>query len=183
MAGASVAKQKNKDIEVSWSVAEEGSTKKYEIERSANGTTFTKAGEVTAKGISGAVSYQWLDKSPLLGNNFYRIKGVDADASYKMSKIVIVKIDGTATAAAAMNVFPNPVINKLLKIQLNNLDKGEYTVQLINTQGQQIAQIPFKFAGGTGLQIFSLGKNISRGIYYVKIINNSISLSQAIFIE
>src|SRR5687767_2113099 len=57
------AYQKLSDIEVAWKV-NETDIHKYEVERSADGRTFVKIGEVIATGRTGLLTYTFLDANP-----------------------------------------------------------------------------------------------------------------------
>ena len=178
------ATQKGKEIEVKWSVAEETSTKKYEVERSADGVSFSKQGEVTARGTNGSESYQWMDHRPLTGNNFFRIRSIDADGRYLLSRVVLVKFNGEVNAEpSGIKVYPNPVKNKQVNIQLVNLEKGEYTIQLLNTRGQLISQQVIIHSGGNASHLISLDNNLPAGIYYIKLLNKVSGFTQLIYIE
>ncbi len=178
------AKQKDKDVEIDWTVAEESSTRKYEIERSSDGVSFSKTGEVTAKGSNGNVSYQWLDVQPLSGKNFYRVRGVNADGKYLLSKIVLVNIDAASTpVVSSIKVFPNPVINQQINLQLTDLPKGAYTVQLINPQGQVVLIQNINHNGGSAGQVISIPKTLAAGIYIIQVGNATTRGSQSIRIN
>jgi Secretion system C-terminal sorting domain len=90
-----------------WSVGIESNVSGYEVERSSNGVNFTRIGFVPAVA---ARSYSFTDESILAGQNFYRLKTVDLDASYKYS--TIVRVNGSA-ASVSMKLFPNPVQGQL----------------------------------------------------------------------
>ncbi len=178
------ATQKNKDVDVNWNVAEESNVKKYKIERSNDGVSFAAIGEVNARGIAGNQSYQWLDVHPDAGKNFYRIRSVDADGKFMFSSIVWVNIDApAATAAASIKVFPNPVKDQQINLQLIDVPKGQYTVQLINAAGQQLMTKSFDHPGGTSNQVFNFNNKLPGGIYYLKLIGNDKTYLQTIYVD
>ena len=178
------AVQKGNNIQVDWSVEEETTVRRYEVERSADGISFIKVGEVSAKAVNGSADYQFMDTSPLSGTNFFRIRTINADAQFLLSKVVLVKISGSVVIApvGGISVFPNPVVNRELHLRLVNLEKGTYMLLLVNTQGQKVFQQQVIHSGGTDTQLIDLDKKLPAGIYYLKIINNAISFSQAITI-
>jgi hypothetical protein len=177
------ASQKNKDIQVEWSVAEESSTVKYQVEHSTNGTSFTVAGEVNARGVAGNQDYLWLHTQPASGNNFYRVKAINADGKYVLSNIVLVKIGTALTAEPALKVFPNPVKNLMLNMLLSDMPKGQYPVQLVNQQGQIVFTQSISHNGGTASQAISITKTIPPGIYYLKLLTENKVYNQKIYIE
>src|SRR5258705_5811041 len=64
----------NNTVLVNWKVAVEQDMLRYEIERSADGRSFSKEGTVIANAGS---SYSWLDGSALQQASYYRIKSID----------------------------------------------------------------------------------------------------------
>ena len=172
---------KGKAVEVDWKLEEESNTRRYEIERSLNGVSFTKIGAVTARGSNGTESYQWLDGNPQTGNNFYRIRSVNADGRSVWSPVAQVKID--AIVNSAIKVFPNPVKDKQVNIQLVDMKKGDYTIQVVNAQGQQVSTQNITHLGGTSAKTILVPKTVPSGIYYLKVMNNEEHYVQTIYIE
>ncbi|HMC99563.1 MAG TPA: hypothetical protein VKH37_05390, partial [Ferruginibacter sp.] len=128
------AAKKNSGVQVDWTAKTETNMDHYEIERSNDGVQFNKIGTIAAVGNSNvAVSYTFFDPNPQFGNNFYRVKAIDRTTAMKYTSIVNVNI---AKGTPAIVVYPNPVIGKDLNLQLANLDKGNYTVTLVNNIGQ-----------------------------------------------
>jgi hypothetical protein len=97
---------------LTWTIENETNQDYYIIERSFNGSTFTKAGSVDAVNDSGVHEYRFLDYS-LPGNGidviYYRIKQKDLLGNTAVSRLVALPI---ASHASAVNVYPNPVINE-----------------------------------------------------------------------
>ena len=66
---------------------------------------FSSIGTVLARNTSGTNNYALDDASPLSGVNYYRLKIVDRDGSYKYSFIIAVNNKQLQT----LTLFPNPV--------------------------------------------------------------------------
>lgn len=177
------AAPKAKDNLVQWSVAEESSTLKYQIEHSTTGVHFTVAGEVFARGIAGVQDYQWLHLQPATGSNFYRVKAINADGKFVLSNIVQVKTGAIVLSEPYIKVFPNPVTNLQLNILLGNMPRGQYAVQLVNTQGQVVFKKIIEHGGGTASQVFPIANGIPAGIYYVQVAGGTHRHSQLIKID
>jgi hypothetical protein len=174
------ASRQNKDILVEWQVAEENGILKYEIERSADGNNFSKKAEVTAIGNNSTETYQWLDTNPLTGNNYYRVRGIQADGKMFISKIVSVKIDAVT---ASFMVSPNPVRNQQVNIRSAELQKGKYSLQIFSSRGQQIINHSIDHPGGPFVQTISLNKILAAGIYYLQVSGDKENWKQKIIIE
>lgn len=171
---------KNKDIQVDWKVTEESGIQKYEIDKSVEGIHFYKIGEVSASGNNSTESYHWLDENPVTGNNYYRVRAIQADGKYFVSKIAVVKINARN---AVIKVFPNPVKNKRINIRSDEMAKGKYLILLHNPQGREIIRLVIDHPGGSFNQIVYCSNMLPGGIYYLHIANESDEYEQIIFIE
>jgi len=98
------AKEYNGTVILSWETASENNNDFFEIERSENGKDFAAIGKIDAKGDSrDIVKYSFIDKMPINGTDYYRLKQVDFDGRYEYSNVVKIAISGKE-----LNVFPNP---------------------------------------------------------------------------
>jgi len=99
-------------VDLTWVTASEYNTRHFEVERSNNGTDYTKLTTVTARGNATSVtSYDMVDPSPLKGINYYRLKIVDNDGSFEYSNIVIIRIENNVQLVT--KVAPNPFTTKV----------------------------------------------------------------------
>ncbi len=99
-------------VDLNWVTATELNTKQFEVERSANGQSYTKIATVAAKGNSSNVtSYDLVDPTPLQGLNYYRLKTVDNDGSFEYSNIVIIRIENNIQLVT--KIAPNPFTGKV----------------------------------------------------------------------
>jgi hypothetical protein len=131
------ATQQNNNIAVEWKVENEINMLKYEVEKSTNGTVFTAAYAVNVNGNANANNtYNWLDVTAETGNNFYRIKTFGNNGEVKYSAIVKVNISSSKTSS--MKIYPNPVTNNIINLQMANQPKGSYLLKLTNNIGQTI---------------------------------------------
>lgn len=96
-------------IKLTWMVASELNVNRYEIERSANGKSFSKIGQVLASGL---VTYTYSDAAYTTGSNYYRLKAVDNDGKYKYSTVVLFKV-GKNTLLSTLKLYPMPAGNDL----------------------------------------------------------------------
>ena len=96
-----------------WHTAAEVDNEKFEIERSKDGVSFAKIGEVEGHGTSvRGQSYQFVDEDPFTGINYYRLKQKDFDGTFEYSNIISLIID-KGDDLSRVNIFPNPVKNML----------------------------------------------------------------------
>jgi hypothetical protein len=172
--------KKGADIQVGWNVAAELSIKKYEVERSGDGNSFSKMGEVAAKGNNSNESYTWTDNSILAGTNYYRIRAIQADGKYFYSKVVEVK---AGAAKQEIRVFPNPIVNSEINLQLIELDKGQYTLLLHNSQGQQVLSRIIDYRGGTSNENIPTDGKLPGGTYYLQVVNKKSKYSHVVIVQ
>lgn len=92
-------------VSLDWNTELEENASHFDIMRSPDGVDFRKIGEVDVKGRnSSGYEYDWLDKRPFLGPNYYRLKMVDKDGSFSYSEIRMVEMSNTY-----ISIYPNPV--------------------------------------------------------------------------
>lgn len=100
---------------LNWSTQQEVNSDYFVIERSIDGSNFSKIGQVTAAGNSSTVrSYSFTDLNPEKGNNYYRFRIVDRDNLSKLSETRRIRNEGMAD----VRMYPNPVIDKL-NVEIN----------------------------------------------------------------
>ncbi|RYE17522.1 MAG: T9SS type A sorting domain-containing protein, partial [Sphingobacteriales bacterium] len=148
-------------INIDWQTAEETNTNRYEIERSHDGTNFTKILTTPAKG-NNAASYSLNDAQPFADVNYYRVKGIENSGQALYSNIVKVS---TGTKETAVNVFPNPATDGVTNLQLNNMPKGSYGVSIVNLGGQVVYSTTFENTGRNSTYSLEFGKTTAAGMY------------------
>lgn len=98
--------------ELHWKTYSEVNADKFEIEKSIDGVAFNYIGEVSAQGYSSTMhEYAFYDYNILSGVQYYRLRMVDFDGSYKLSNIISIDTDGSGVHAIL--IYPNPVQNNL----------------------------------------------------------------------
>lgn len=157
--------QQNENISVEWKVENENNIKEYVIEKSADGQQFTDANRSTAKN-NGSINYQWTDKYPLLQNNYYRIKSIGINGEIHYSNVVKVFIGKNNSA---ITVYPNPVIDGNINLQLTNQPEGIYTLKLLNKLGQVIHLKKVQHMEGSSTETIKLGSLMPKGTYHLEV--------------
>lgn len=173
------ASAKNSGIEVTWSTANESNMNGYEVEESIDGVNFTKAFVVSAKNTA-TNTYNCFDATVVNGNKYYRIKAIEKSGASKYSNVVKVKV-GDKTSEFA--VYPNPVKGGIVNLQMNNVEKGSYTIRIFNNLGQEVASKNILYTGGSVTQTIDLGKSITAGSYRMQISNEIAVITKTIIVE
>lgn len=157
-----------KGVQTAWSGYNEINISSYDVEKSAHGHNFNKLANIPAKTNKALENnYAWFDASPFAGDNFYRIKAINKDGSAQYSSIIKLT---TANAQSSIQVYPNPVHNKTIQLQLNNIDEGYYSLMVYDINGKYFYKSNFQYAGGSSSETINLSKT-SSGIYYVELKN------------
>ena len=160
------AAPKNAGIMVTWNVSYESNMIKYEVERSINGRTFNKIGEVASRNLTSASTYSFFDPNPNNGVNYYRLKLLDQASGAKHSNIVRVSLGRMDPSIA---IYPNPVKEKIITLQLTNMAMGNYELALYNTAGQLAYSKQITHDGGSLSKNITLPANLAKGIYSVQL--------------
>lgn len=147
-------KKEGTAVKLIWKVESEQFVLKYDIERSNNGTSFSKIGSIPAKGLN---YYDFTDSRPE-PKSFYRIKNIDLDGRYQYSKIVF--INNTSTVFRA---FPLPVTSKLT-LQ-HKITKTESRISIFTLDGILLKVI----LPAPGVQLTNIDfSSFKTGIYILK---------------
>jgi len=122
-------------VDLYWQTASEINNDYFTIERSADGENFNEI--LTQQGAgnySGLLSYYDVDRSPLSGVSFYRLKQTDFDGEYSYSGVIKVNRESTDVNFSA---YPNPV-NDIITIRT---DLTEFTLLIYSADGRLINKI------------------------------------------
>jgi uncharacterized repeat protein (TIGR01451 family) len=155
----------NQNILVEWNVENESGILQYQIEKSADGINFLQTGIVSALN-KGFVNYEWTDEQPSEGNNYYRVRSVSHDGKINYTQIVKVTME---KIAQKISVYPNPVTDGSIRLQLKNQPPGIYTIGLFNSLGQLISSKKITVTQGIQQESISIN-NLPAGIYQLKVI-------------
>ena len=164
------ATKKDAKVSVQWNVENQSNMKQYEIERSVDGSNFSKIGSVDANS-NATSSYSWMDAAPATGYNYYRIASVDIDG--KVTYTATVKVQMNGAVLNNISIFPNPIVDATINLQLTNQAQGTYHVKVLNQLGQQVLSTEINHAGGTSSNAIQLDQHLPHGVYNVEVVSPS----------
>lgn len=170
----------NRTVTITWKTQNEQSINHYEVEKSANGISFSSINTVIAQNTF-AGSYSCIDVQPFIGSNYYRIKSIDKNGELKYT--AIIKVNTDSKGKNEMTIYPNPVKNKMLNLQLSGVDTDEYNVKIINNGGQQVFTQNLGIVSGNKTITLSLPQNITAGMYRVVVKGNNNQIQQTVIVE
>lgn len=128
-------------------------------------TVDTKSLVATPYSIAGTV-WQTAD----LANGNLLESGVRAKGSVIE---LISRTDQPNSGDGKINIFPNPITNNQFVIQFNQLEAGNYNIQVTDMMGRQVVQQAVALNGENQAQTIKLNSSSSKGIYLVKVTDQS----------
>jgi Secretion system C-terminal sorting domain len=142
-----------------WTTQQETNAAYFIVERSNNGTAWTKAGTIAAKGnTSIATRYTFTDANNLTGTVYYRLAMIDLDGQKAYSEVKSVR----SAIVKEISLYPNPATD-FVNVSLNGNSNGSI-IRLVTQTGQVLAER----RADNNTTVLSLNvKEYPRGIYTV----------------
>jgi len=167
------ARKQNSGVELSWKTSEEMNTNEFWIERSTNGRDYQKIGTVKASGNSAVVnSYRFTDGKPSGGDNFYRLRTVDLDTKFELSKVLRINFSKPYT----ITVSPNPA-STFIEVSITNKTEN-LILQIVDVNGKILRKQTISSAD-TKVDVSGL----SKGFYVVKISGATSVMTEKLMIQ
>lgn len=161
------AATENTDVKVNWELANEFNVDFYQVERSDNNNDFTAVAKVNSKGNSEIpTAYDALDYGLTPGVYYYRVKSVTKAGYVLYSDVVKIRV---IRNTPGFFVFPNPVTDNNINLQLNNAEKGTYKVKLVNASGQLMMQKQIVHPGGSVTHTLKADQYLAAGTYQLEV--------------
>ncbi len=155
-----IAQQQNQ-VAIRWTVTGETNVVNYQLERSADGISFTSMATVFPSTSS---NYSYQDASTHSGERvYYRIKAIDNTGKFSYSNIA--SLSTTNSLLTTITAFPNPLSGRLFSLQMHTVATGRYTVSLINKLGQEVYSNILSHSLSTTTEHISLDKDLAAGSY------------------
>lgn len=151
-------KEVERDVLLTWSTAQEINNDFFEIERASVNNPFSVIGTIDGQGTTKVQSnYQFIDRAPMPGVNYYRIKQIDYDGQFDHS--AIISVDWSFRPGYSLRIYPNPTFGS---ISVHMEATGTY--QVISMSGQMVK----KGRLGVGDQLIDLDQ-VTPGVYLMRI--------------
>lgn len=161
-----------KQVQILWGAENEQDYTKYTVERSTdNGKTYTI---IDALNSDGHGTYSFTDKSPVTGQNLYRLKQEDINNAITFStnaQVFFSNMDNALAggdSAVSLSVYPNPVSNIInIAIAEKLPQTTTYNITITNISGFPVKQVTTTQPNWQG-EI----SDLQTGVYLVKVINS-----------
>ena len=153
--------QKGNYHHLDWTTLHELNMEGFDIEHSKDGVGYEKIGQQAALGVVGAGhAYTFINETPNLGNNYYRLKLKDKDGTSDYSNIVVLSY----SPELSVFVFPNPVKDRLtFDIQGISRQKQLVKIEIFNALGQFVEVKEMEISGNVKEE-FNV-EALSNGVY------------------
>lgn len=138
--------QSNNQHKLNWKVSCTSTEAKFEIERSNDGSRFTKTGGFTASQQRCYEAFDFIDEAPMPGINYYRIKVIDVDGSYYYTNIVALTSKTRGFEVVGLN--PNIISSENAVLKINSGDKAAATAVISDFSGRIISKTQLNIAQG-----------------------------------
>ena len=145
----------------------------YVVERSANGISFVSIGSILG---STANSYTYVDATPLIGRNYYRIRVTNASGAVAYTVIRMLNYNKDVK----VQTYPNPVVSSLQITLPDMLGSRTLQLQVYNNQGQLVLSKIAAQAATT--EVLAVDK-LAAGSYLLKVSSQGMVVSTQKFIK
>ncbi|MCS6991553.1 MAG: T9SS type A sorting domain-containing protein [Chitinophagales bacterium] len=149
---------------LSWATATEHNNDYFTLERSADGEEFTEIARISGAGTSVAVTrYQWQDRFPLPGLNYYRLRQTDKDGAYQYTGVI--QVYNPRALPLAPVIYPNPNDEGIYYVNLKTEDPTPVLLTVTDALGRLLEQRETTFWGSDVEQINV--SDLPSGTYYL----------------
>ena len=161
-----------------WSTASEENNDYFDVQRSADGSTWTNIDRVQGAGNSiHTLNYQVLDKNPLNGMAYYRLRQVDFDGTATFTHAVALKRE---IHGAAIAVYPNPATNQF-QVAFEGFKSETANINILDNSGRKVLSLNNNVINNP-VQIIN-ASNFRSGVYYIHVTSETESFIEKIVIK
>jgi hypothetical protein len=159
--------QISEQIKLNWKTASELNFSFFSIEKSDDGKEFFEIARVTGNGTTQEEhTYESVDKAPLVGKNYYRLKSVDFDGYTEYFSVISVDFSNEKQ----FYVYPNPTHGESITARTNFHIDEQSTIVIYNNLGVIVGRYDF-----TQAEIIYFPVSLADGIYYAKFFSSGFS--------
>jgi hypothetical protein len=172
------AKKQERDVVLTWGTTLVVGFKSFEIERSTDGNHWEMIGKVYSytDNATDGQNYSFTDPAPLIGTNYYRLRGLDVSNETLVSETKSVQFNGTSEWSVSL--YPNPATTASVVTLRSNMPIQ--MMRVFDMNGKLIIAVN----PAESNSIYSLDtRNLSPGMYFVQVANTAGNTSTTKFIK
>lgn len=159
------ATAQNCKIKLAWT-ASEAYTGTYVVEKSTDGSSYSTLAYVNSS--SQQMNYSAIDNEAAEGENYYRIKMVDANGKFGYSNTVSAVNNCGIESNVRINAYPNPIVNNKTTLIVNAGKSATGIASVVNAFGQVVLTRQLNLTTGENRQVLD-ATMLAKGTYMVKI--------------
>jgi hypothetical protein len=157
-------------VQLEWMTGTEFDNRGFDIERSVDGTNFSKISFVAGKNAPLKNDYSFLDTEVAQLKSraaWYRLKQMDIYGNFQYSNTILVSMNGSGLYF--FNVFPNP-FRDVVMIDLDKEDEEPVAVRLVGINGARVFEKEYAVGKKGRITITGLSK-LASGPYVLQVSN------------
>ena len=156
----------NNKAQLSWSVAENETGERFEIEKSLDGRNYTTESTIVTSVKEGIDNYNYNAAQEITGNTSYRLKIINKNGSTSYSKVIYFKKE--AGSAQGINMMQNP-IGSSLAFTYDAAAPSVAIVNVYNTAGLKVYSFNAKMQKGANTIIQAIDNKLTNGNYILEV--------------
>lgn len=158
----------NGKVVVTWKTAREINSKRFDTERSSNGTNWKVIGSVPSAGNSQVQqAYTFIDNNPLPASARYRIVEHDINGRTEYSSI----LRASCSIADEIKLWPNPV-NDIAWVSIYTRSNSPVLIQVYDSKGSVVLIQKANLSQGSN-QLSVPVQKLAKGIYSLTLIKET----------
>jgi hypothetical protein len=157
----------NNKVQLKWTVADNETGDRFEMEKSINGQNFTVSTILFTTSKIGDESYLYNEAIALEGGAYYRIKIINKDNSISYSNVVFLK--NTFNTITEKITLLNNAPQSSLSFSLNSSNTELAKVNLYNAAGIKVYSFDVTIQKGINTIAEDTHKNLAHGIYILEV--------------
>jgi hypothetical protein len=152
----------NHTVKLQWSVADNHTGDRFEIQKSTNGSTFNATSILFTTAAVGNESYTYNDPAAFTTTVYYRIKIVNKNNTTSFSPVVTVK--GAAVENKNIRLMQNPV-QETMNLQYTSAVKATMSLNIYTMTGVKVQATTLTVNEGMNSLTLPLVSSVSKGMY------------------
>ena len=166
-------------VELQWLTNTVDLSEQFTLERSADGEKFSSLKSIDQFRTDRIdVFFKEMDETPLIGENYYRLKQNLKDGTTTYSPIKLVQFQ---VNLKAITVFPNPA-TEMLHVQLSEYAGKKSRLQLFDAYGRLQKELAIEITPQSFVSIPLVG--IANGLYYLNVqVGNQLVTSKKVLVN
>ncbi|MBN1463868.1 MAG: T9SS type A sorting domain-containing protein [Paludibacteraceae bacterium] len=177
------AEVQGQSVMLKWTTAQEINSYKYEIERMADGSEWSKIGEVMAQGNSSVpTNYSFADNNLVSGKYSYRLKMIDNDGTFEYSGVIEAEISVPEQYQLSQN-YPNP-FNPSTKISYSIPEDANVKLLVYSLTGELVMELVNENQSAGKYTVEFNANNLASGMYIYRLMTNKfVEIKKMIYLK